>query len=208
MCINCSGVHRNLGTHISQVRSISLDTDCWQGKLVDFMCSVGNRAFNRIWEAGVTTAGGIRPQEYPNRPSVRIRFIIRKYRDKAFMNYNLGCIPDPLPSFKNDASFESFQSLSSAQTSTLPSQPIDANDILKAGIVSKYGGKDSAIFHKWQKRWIIITKDGRFYYCKTQDTAPVGQVPLQFQPVLEPDGDVKFQFSISTPNNSNHQGRK
>jgi hypothetical protein len=36
-----------MGVHISQCRSLKLDTECWQGEMLAFMCSVGNAAFNR-----------------------------------------------------------------------------------------------------------------------------------------------------------------
>ncbi|CAE7437758.1 AGD3 [Symbiodinium microadriaticum] len=85
MCLQCSGVHRSLGTHISKVRSLELDTECWQGELLDFMCSVGNRAFNRVWEGGMTVTGAVRPGDYPDVPFIRTRFITRKYHHKAFM---------------------------------------------------------------------------------------------------------------------------
>lgn len=34
LCIRCSGIHRNLGTHISKVRSVTLDK--WSKEQVDF----------------------------------------------------------------------------------------------------------------------------------------------------------------------------
>lgn len=47
-CLQCSGVHRSLGVHISFVRSISMDT--WDAKQKKFMEMGGNAAFKRFAE--------------------------------------------------------------------------------------------------------------------------------------------------------------
>lgn len=49
MCIDCSGVHRNMGSHISKVRSIKLDK--WSSVSIELMLHIGNEKSNSIWES-------------------------------------------------------------------------------------------------------------------------------------------------------------
>ena len=132
MCVKCSGVHRSLGVHISQVRSLTLDTTCWRGDLLSFMCSVGNSAFNATWESSIPK-GVVRPQRDPTNAEIRNHFIRRKYEKKSFMT---------------------------------PKHIDSGDDVVKSQVVSKLGGKDKSLFHKWQPRTLTLTADGKLYYSK------------------------------------------
>jgi hypothetical protein len=51
MCLRCSGAHRSLGTHVSQVRSLKLD-NCWEDKDTMLrMLAEGNDKLNVQLEA-------------------------------------------------------------------------------------------------------------------------------------------------------------
>ena len=49
ICFQCSGIHRNLGTHLTKVRSLNLDS--WNDDWVANMESWGNAKCAAYWEA-------------------------------------------------------------------------------------------------------------------------------------------------------------
>ncbi|KAM6948956.1 arfGAP with GTPase domain, ankyrin repeat and PH domain 3 isoform 2-T2 [Aplochiton taeniatus] len=80
ICIECSGIHRNLGTHLSRVRS--LDLDDWPVELSMVMTAVGNAMANSVWEGCLE--GYSKPGTDCSREE-KERWIRAKYEQKLFL---------------------------------------------------------------------------------------------------------------------------
>ncbi|XP_051282877.1 arf-GAP with GTPase, ANK repeat and PH domain-containing protein 1 isoform X1 [Dicentrarchus labrax] len=80
ICIECSGIHRNLGTHLSRVRSLDLDE--WPLELIKVMSAIGNELANSVWEAN--TQGRLKPGPDASREE-RERWIRAKYEQRLFL---------------------------------------------------------------------------------------------------------------------------
>ncbi|ORY82526.1 hypothetical protein BCR37DRAFT_379522 [Protomyces lactucae-debilis] len=86
LCIECSGVHRSLGSHISKVRSLTMDSS-FNADLVDLMCQIGNRVSNAIYEATLCRINAALKPTDKSTPETRTRFITAKYVDRSFVEY-------------------------------------------------------------------------------------------------------------------------
>jgi Arf-GAP/SH3 domain/ANK repeat/PH domain-containing protein len=83
ICIECSGIHRSLGTHITKVRSLTLDVTSFTPDIVEILLKVGNRISNQIWEARLDPA--LKPGPMSTREQ-RLHFITAKYSDRVYVS--------------------------------------------------------------------------------------------------------------------------
>uniref|UniRef100_A0A3Q0KNL1 Putative smap1 n=1 Tax=Schistosoma mansoni TaxID=6183 RepID=A0A3Q0KNL1_SCHMA len=78
LCIRCAGIHRNLGVHISKVKSVNLDT--WTPMQLAVMREMGNSRARAVYEANL-------PDNFrrPQTDSALETFIRAKYEQKRYI---------------------------------------------------------------------------------------------------------------------------
>lgn len=82
LCIECGGIHRSLGTHVSKIRSLTLDIYSFTNDIVELLLLVGNRISNMVWEAKLDQS--TKPDVNTSREQ-RLRFITAKYVERAYV---------------------------------------------------------------------------------------------------------------------------
>jgi len=83
LCIDCAGAHRKLGVHHSKVRSLQLDTACWDPDQIKIMEDVGNVRSREMYEHSAPSYY-MRSSESKS-SLVRENWIRAKYVDKEFL---------------------------------------------------------------------------------------------------------------------------
>uniref|UniRef100_A0A665XBI6 Un-named sa1614 n=1 Tax=Echeneis naucrates TaxID=173247 RepID=A0A665XBI6_ECHNA len=80
-CIECSGIHREMGVHVSRIQSLSLDSLGTSDLLL--ARNVGNSGFNEILEANLLSPS-LKPSQNSHMAE-RKDFILSKYQDVHFV---------------------------------------------------------------------------------------------------------------------------
>uniref|UniRef100_A0A671VA49 ArfGAP with SH3 domain, ankyrin repeat and PH domain 3 n=1 Tax=Sparus aurata TaxID=8175 RepID=A0A671VA49_SPAAU len=80
-CIECSGIHRELGVHYSRIQSLTLDLLSTSELLL--AVSIGNTRFNDIMEAGLPN-DSVKPLPHSDM-NARKEYIVAKYAERRYV---------------------------------------------------------------------------------------------------------------------------
>ncbi|KAI8336795.1 hypothetical protein BC941DRAFT_428093 [Chlamydoabsidia padenii] len=83
LCIECSGIHRSMGTHVSKIRSLTLDSSSYSPDILALLHSIGNAQSNAIWEATLQDDNKI--IQSTDRRDKKLQHIQMKYVVRAFI---------------------------------------------------------------------------------------------------------------------------
>ncbi|KAJ5774133.1 Arf GTPase activating protein [Penicillium paradoxum] len=106
LCMRCAALHRKLGTHISKVKSLSMDT--WTAEQVDNMKSHGNLLMNKIFNPR-----GIKPPvptDIDESDACMERFIRQKYQHRSLEHGK------PKPPSREDSSYSKHRAVSPVES--------------------------------------------------------------------------------------------
>ncbi|TDH07269.1 hypothetical protein EPR50_G00104170 [Perca flavescens] len=81
ICKNCAGQHRGLGTMVSKVQSLKLDTSVWSNQIVQLFIMLGNDRANDFWAARLSASEEL---DCDASPDQRRQFISQKYREGRY----------------------------------------------------------------------------------------------------------------------------
>lgn len=76
ICQTCAGQHRSLGSNLSKIRSLKMDSKVWTEPLIQLFVTYGNRLANQVWAPVVPAEEQLRPDSSEEE---RSKFIQDKY---------------------------------------------------------------------------------------------------------------------------------
>ncbi|KAG0799725.1 hypothetical protein G6F22_002941 [Rhizopus arrhizus] len=79
------GILLCIGTHISKVRSLTLDSESLTAELVQLLKLIGNARFNALWEYNLVGQDRVMKPSSTNAREVKARYVREKYLNKHFL---------------------------------------------------------------------------------------------------------------------------
>ncbi|KAJ2359502.1 hypothetical protein GGF43_000122 [Coemansia sp. RSA 2618] len=86
LCIECSGVHRSLGTHVSKVRSLTLDVTSFTPVTIAMLLLTGNALNRRVFEVRTLPPPAAQRPGADSAAAARQQFIASKYVRRVFVD--------------------------------------------------------------------------------------------------------------------------
>ncbi|CCK70688.1 GTPase-activating protein AGE1 KNAG_0F00160 [Huiozyma naganishii CBS 8797] len=109
LCIKCSGVHRSMGSHISKIRSLTLDSFHSNAELLYLIENkINNETVNNIYEAQLSPRYKITPQAVDWQ---RLNFITNKYKLKKYVGGKCDSLQESLKQIVKAIQLNSIQLL-------------------------------------------------------------------------------------------------
>ncbi|KAK7940269.1 hypothetical protein WMY93_003595 [Mugilogobius chulae] len=163
LCLNCSGIHRNLS---GKVKSIKLDF--WEDKLVEFMKANGNAKAREVYEKAVP-CHFYRPQQY-DCSVLREQWIRSKYERLEFTG-ETKYPPPPTPQvFMKDCSGRKKKRVHNLTRGNLCSEEDWAVTWAAAHIPERNPHKKPFVYHEKSEdivTWFNCIRAARYAYLKT-----------------------------------------
>ncbi|KIW72413.1 hypothetical protein PV04_00609 [Phialophora macrospora] len=137
LCMRCASLHRKLGTHISKVKSLSMDT--WTSEQVDSMKRNGNNAVNKAYNPKNKKPD--MPLDADEVDSAMERFIRKKYQEKSLADGK------PEPPQRDDNSPTTYPSRPPLEDPDSPPPPVPT----KKGKIFGFGLRASSSAYPFSK---------------------------------------------------------
>lgn len=122
LCIRCAGIHRNLGVHISKVKSVNLDA--WTPDHVAYVQRMGNSRARAIYEANL-------PDDFrrPQTDTALESFIRAKYEHKKYIAQDYVDPGPPLPAFNIEEEIKKIKEQKKGKISSGSTRMISITDL-------------------------------------------------------------------------------
>jgi len=147
LCIRCAGIHRNLGVHISRVKSVNLDQ--WTAEQIASMQAMGNLKGRQVYECHLPENFRRSPSDSAMEQFIRSKYEMHKWIDKTWSPQKI-VVPAELSSLPKtsstvDSSSTKNNKLGKTGNSSSSSSSRNINSSSKSSSVNKTSSASSKV---------------------------------------------------------------